>query len=91
MKISLKQYKVACENWYWNRKLQVFLNEHYGVRWNRNGEFKTFNTRHRGEFLFVVQNPDNLTWWFNWGTEWDFANADLPDITAKELLQELSV
>jgi hypothetical protein len=37
-----------------------------------------------------LQNPNNITWWFNWGTEWDFANCDLPEYTAKQLLEELS-
>jgi hypothetical protein len=86
----LKPCKVACENWWWNRKLQLFLNERYGVKWGIPGEFKPFNTRRRGEFLFIVQNPNNLTWWFNWGTERDFANADLPEFTAKQLIEELS-
>jgi hypothetical protein len=89
----LKPCKIACENWWWNRKLQLFLNEQYGVRWSTwkgSSEFKTFNTRRRGDYLFILQNPNNLTWWFNWGFESDFARADLPEFTAKQLLEELS-
>jgi hypothetical protein len=91
--MNLKPCKIACENWWWNRKLQLFLHEKYNVNWSmcsKTDNFKTFNTRRRGDFLFVLQNPNNLTWWFNWGTEWDFANCDLPEYTAKELLEELS-
>lgn len=86
----IRPCKIVCENWYWNRKLQVALNEQFGVVWGVHKEFKPFNTRHRGKYLFLQQNTSSGVWWFSWGTEYDFANCDLPQYFAKELLEELA-
>lgn len=88
--MMLTPCKIRCENWYWNRQLQVLLNEKFGVKWSsRDVEFKTFNTRRRGEYLFLIQNPFNKTWWFNWGTSRDFEKAELEETTAKTLYNKI--
>lgn len=87
--MTLRECKIKCENWWWNRALQMTLSEIFGVSWGA-GAPMPFNTRRRGEYLFLQQNKANGRWFFSWGTDWDFERCELPATTAKTMMQELS-
>jgi hypothetical protein len=84
---ELRELKIECENWWWNRRLQFALNEKYGVNWGMKVPLG-WNCRKRGKYLFLVQNPENKTWWFSWGTSSDFQYSPLPATTAKQAFAE---
>lgn len=88
--MELRQLKIHCENWWWNRKLQIHLQDVFGVNWGY-GKKAPFNSRRRGDYLFVIQNPENKTWWFMWGTKGDFDDSPLEATTAKTLLHQLII
>lgn len=81
----LRPLKIRCDNWWWNLKLQKFLHEKFGVSWPHDKEFKPFNVRRRGKYLFLRHNPTTDTWWFSWGTDFDFNRCPFPEIMASEL------
>lgn len=73
--------KIRCENWFWNRKLQILLSEAIGCQWGT-GIALPWNTQRK---YLVVQKGLN-GWYFSWATENDFARCPLPEWTAKELI-----
>ena len=83
----MKECKIKCENWYWNRKLQLKLFE-LGAKWPILGT-RLWNVRRRGKYLFLYANPSNGSWWLGWGTEGDYEYSPLPETTARTMLEEL--
>lgn len=84
----LRECKIRCENWWWNRKLQVHLLNERGVVWGM-GSTAPFNVRSRGEYLMLQYGAKTGVWYFSWGTAGDFERCPLPETTAKTLLAEL--
>jgi hypothetical protein len=89
---QLKECKIKCNNWWWNRTLQQLLFK-YGVQWALPGERSqtVWNCRRRGLYLFLTQNPTNGSWWFSWGTADDFERSHLPETTAKVMVREYAL
>ena len=85
----LRECKIRCENWWWNRKLQLHLLNERGVVWGT-GKNQPFNMRRRGQYLMLQYSEITKIWYFSWGTEGDFNRCPLPETSAKLLLKELS-
>lgn len=83
----LRQCKIVCENWWWNRTLQLYLTKTYGVTWGYTAA--PFNTRRRGTYLFVGKGVTGA-WYFSWMTAGDFDRCPDPETTAKTLFKELT-
>jgi len=87
----LRKVKIECENWYWNRKLQLRLFE-LGVAWPMGTDRcqTVWNSRRRGKYLFLQQNHQNGSFWLGWGSEHDFQDCPFEAVTAKGFLNELT-
>lgn len=86
---ELKEVKIRCNNWWWNRELQLLLFK-YGVNWPGVGQ-AVWNCRRRGRYLFLTQNPTNGTWWLSWGGDTDWESSKLPETTAKLMYREFAL
>lgn len=78
--VEFKGVKVRCENWYWNRQLQLLLARVIGCSWGAHISVP-FNV---GRPLLVIQ-LGLRGWYFSWATESDFEQCPLPEWSAKAL------